>query len=91
MTNPDPNKAPGHSAFSHEEMTREKTSPLLLESEEWPGTWALQPHGEGLCWVPALSQPGSRPCLYLHAEQGCARSPAYARCGHAELEEESFP
>lgn len=60
-SNSNPNKAPGLSAFNHEEMTREQTSPLLLESEEWAGTLALQPHGEGLCWVPVLSQPGSRP------------------------------
>lgn len=59
-SNSDPNKAPGHSAFNQEEMTREQSSPLSLESEEWLGPGLCGPMGKvcaGLQPLPSLLPP----------------------------------
>lgn len=91
-------KHPGTQSSTMHEMTREKISFLWFKGERsgWDlGFAASRRHREVFCQAPAHSQPGSQPaaclCLYLHAEQRCAGSPAYARCGRTELEEETFP
>lgn len=47
MSNSNPNKAPGHSAFHPKEML------LELGSEGWAGTQALHPHGKVLLGSPS--------------------------------------